>query len=95
MRWDYHRVCQCLNFRFVKKEKPEGASYEEVERLYRQRATADCNNWAEYLVVEKKRQMQVEDPSVWPPKPWPWEFKDALTMPVVIWVIYKKPAVDA
>ena len=93
MRLDYHKVSQSLNLRSLKKEKPEGVTPAEVERLHRQRVMAECKNWAEYLLQEKTRQMQVEDMSVWPPLP--WEVEDVLTMPVVIWVNYKKQSVRA
>ena len=89
VRLDFHDVIECMHFRCVSKPSSTEVSQAEVDRMHQQRVFQDCYTWAEYVLEEKKRQMQVGDPKMWPPKPWPWKFEDVLSMPVVIWVSHK------
>ena len=90
MRLDFHAVIECLTFLPIKLPIRLGRSAVDVKRQHREQFQQHCKCWAEYLQEEKARQMQVQDPEVWPPKPWPWPFDDLMAMPVVVWVSHDK-----
>ena len=44
-----------------------------------------CAEWMNYLLVEKRRQLNTSDPSMWPENQ-PWLIADIWTMPIIIWI---------
>ena len=43
--------------------------------------------WAELLMIEKRRQMNIEDRAAWPPLSFlPWDIHEVWDMPVVVWL---------
>ena len=84
VRLDYERVMERLQFHRV--PLPERETKDAAKLAHRQQVIEGCRAWADYLLTEKRRQMNIEDPAIWPRMPHPWPIEDVLSMPVVIWI---------
>ena len=82
MRLDYEQVMAPFLFQSI--SIPENHN----RTMPSKRVTEVCFAWAEFLLKEKRRQMNIEDRNIWPTLPWcP---RDVLSMPVVIWIKINK-----
>ena len=84
VRPDYERVMERLQFHRV--PLPDRETKDAAKLAHRQQVIEGCRVWADYLLTEKRRQMNIEDPAIWPRMPHPWPIEDVLSMPVVIWI---------
>ena len=87
IRLDYEQVMERWQFRCV--AQPLRDTKEEQQLAHAQRVAQIGNEWAEYLIQEKRRQLNIENSIIWP-KTRPWSFEDVLSMPVVVWISKKK-----
>ena len=46
---------------------------------------ANIRQWIELLVAEKRRQMNITDPALWPQR-LPWPVRNVYDMPIVLWM---------
>ena len=82
MRLDYEQVMAPFLFQSI------GIPEKHNRTMPSKRVTEVCSAWAEFLLKEKRRQMNIEDRNIWPTIPWcP---RDVLSMPVVIWIKVNK-----
>ena len=82
MRLDYEQVMAPFLFQSI------GIPEKHNRTMPSKRVTEVCLAWAEFLLKEKGRQMNIEDRTIWPTLPWcP---RDVLSMPVVIWIKINK-----
>ena len=82
MRLDYEQVMAPFLFQSI------GIPEKHNRTMPSKRVTEVCLAWAEFLLKEKRRQMNIEDRNIWPTIPWcP---RDVLSMPVVIWIKVNK-----
>jgi hypothetical protein len=95
MRLDYERVMERLNFQPIALPKiqttEESLSTNDKKRrraMHEQQVVQDCSTWSECLLKEKRRQMNIEDLTIWPKLM--WNAEDVMSMPVVIWIKMKK-----
>ena len=95
MRLDYEQVMERMQFQSIGIPKDESGEDGQDENdnkhnrtMHRKRVMEVCLTWAEFLLKEKRRQMNIEDRTIWPTLPWcP---RDVLSMPVVIWIKINK-----
>ena len=95
MRLDYERVMERLNFQPIALPKIQNTEESQTTNdkkrrraMHQQQVVQDCSTWSECLLKEKRRQMNIEDRSIWPN--FPWSAEDVMSMPVVIWIKINK-----
>ena len=85
---DYHRVMQRLQFQPV--AAPPRASKQLTAQAHEEQVVQQCSDWAEYLLMEKRRQMKIENAYLRPTLPRQWTAASVWSMPVVIWISIEK-----
>ena len=87
LRLDYEIVMERLPFQAVC--MPERGSKDEARLAHMKQVSEDGSAWTDYLLTERRRQMNIEDPRIWPRR-CPLLIEDVLSMPVVAWISISK-----
>ena len=65
----------------IQKQAANEARHDDRSRDFRRQ----CAEWMNYLLVEKRRQLNTSDPSMWPENQ-PWLIADIWTATIIIWI---------
>ena len=82
-RLDYETWMQ--RFQFAPVALPKILAKEKARAAHREKVDDYMRSWQNYIVTEKKRQMNISERELWP-QFLPWDIVDVMTMPMVVWL---------